>query len=347
MTTTDALTDSSPGLPPSGAIGTQTHAEPIVRLRALTKHFGDVEALRGVDMDLPPGPVGLLGPNGAGKTTLIGLLLGLLEPTAGEASVAGLAPTSRANRIAIRKRVGYMPESDCLLPGMSGVELVSTLGRLTGLSKQDAMTRAHEVLDYVELEEARYRPLDGFSTGMKQRLKLAQSLVHDPELLLLDEPTNGLDPKGRRHMLSLVDDLGRNQGKNVLLCSHLLPDVEKTCDHVVVIVKGKAVLQGSIAELTRAEMTRLRVHAEDDRDPELRTILESAGFVCSDLARDKTAAPELGGFAVTLPTGTDDADELCAAAAKGGVALRSIEPVRSSLEQVFLRAVDQSDGVQA
>lgn len=307
--------------------------EPIVRMRGLVKHFGDVQALRGIDMELPRGPVGLLGPNGAGKTTLIGLLLGLLEPTAGEASIAGLTPNSRANRIAIRGRVGYMPESDCLLPGMSGVELVSTLGRLTGLSKVDAMTRAHEVLDYVELEEARYRPLDGFSTGMKQRLKLAQALVHDPELLLLDEPTNGLDPKGRRHMLSLVEDLGRNQGKNIILCSHLLPDVEKTCDHVVVVVQGRVALQGSIAELTAADETRIRVEVEE-RDDEFAASLRDAGMV-TEPAKDR-------GVIVTVPH-ADDADAICGVAADGGFHLRAIDPVRSTLEQIFLQAVDGAE----
>ncbi|QDV07541.1 putative ABC transporter ATP-binding protein YxlF [Planctomycetes bacterium Poly30] len=307
--------------------------EPIVRMRGLVKHFGDVQALRGIDMDLPRGPVGLLGPNGAGKTTLIGLLLGLVEPTEGEASIAGLVPKSRADRIAIRKRVGYMPESDCLLPGMTGVELVSTLGKLTGLSREDAMTRAHEVLDYVELEEARYRPLDGYSTGMKQRLKLAQALVHDPELLLLDEPTNGLDPKGRRHMLSLVEDLGRNQGKNILLCSHLLPDVEKTCDHVVVVVKGRVALQGSIAELTAADEARVHVEVEERQD-EFEIALRAAGM-------SPEKAPTKG-LIVTVPD-ADDADAICEVAASSGFHLRGIDPVRSTLEQVFLKAVDGAD----
>lgn len=343
MSSPEASATAPAASPPPGAMADPS---PIVRLRGLVKSYGDVHALRGVDMDLPRGPVGLLGPNGAGKTTLIGLLLGLLEPTSGEATVAGLSPTTRRNRIAIRKRVGYMPESDCLLPGMTAVELVSTLARLTGLTKQDAMTRAHEVLDYVELEEARYRPLDGYSTGMKQRLKLAQALVHDPELLLLDEPTNGLDPKGRRHMLGLVEDLGRNQGKNVVLCSHLLPDVEKTCDHVVVIVKGKAVLQGNIAELTAAEATRLRVQT-DEKDQALWQALEAEGYGCEPPEDDATQGPAPKGFIATLPDGQKDADGLCAIAARIEAPLLQIEPVRRSLEQVFLTAVDDHGEVQA
>jgi len=308
--------------------------EPIVRLQGLRKSFGSVHALRGLDMELPPGPVGLLGPNGAGKTTLIGLLLGLVEPTEGMAMVAGLQPTNRAARIEIRKRVGYMPESDCLLPGMTAVEIVSALARLTGLNRQDAITRAHEVLDYVELDEARYRALDGYSTGMKQRLKLAQALVHDPEFLLLDEPTNGLDPAGRRHMLSLVKDLGRNQKKNVLLCSHLLPDVEQTCDTVVVLVKGQAILQGSIAELTAAESRRLRVEVEDGAS-RLQTALEAAAYT--------TSLTEDGAVMVTLPQGVEDADALCGLAAAEGVNISSVDSVRSTLEEVFLKAVDESE----
>ena len=329
MTVDDTLPPPAP--PPSLPSG-RTADGSIVRLTDLHKSFGAVHALRGVTMDLPPGPVGLLGPNGAGKTTLIGILLGLLEPTSGEAVVAGLQPTRRAARLEIRKRVGYMPESDCLLPGMTAVEIVSSLGRLTGLTRQDAITRAHEVLDYVELDEARYRALDGYSTGMKQRLKLAQALVHDPEFLLLDEPTNGLDPAGRRHMLSLVEDLGRNQGKNVLLCSHLLPDVERTCDNVVVLVRGQAILQGSIAELTAAE--EQRYHVEIEGDPAaLTAALQGDGYAVDADGSTLT---------VTLPHGVEDADALCGHAAASGAVVAGIDPVRSTLEDVFLRAVDDS-----
>jgi len=190
---------------------------PVISLRGLHKRYGDVRALDGLTLAVPAGPVGLLGPNGAGKTTLIKLLLGQLAPEAGEARIAGLDPGRSSERLRVREVVGYMPEGDCLLPAMTGVELVATLGRLTGLTRQDAMTRAHEVLDYVQLEEQRYRKLEEYSTGMKQRLKLAQALVHDPPLLLLDEPTNGLDPRGRRQMLNLIHDLGHQQGKNLLL----------------------------------------------------------------------------------------------------------------------------------
>ncbi|MBI5364024.1 MAG: ABC transporter ATP-binding protein [Planctomycetes bacterium] len=299
----------------------------VIEIHGLEKHYGSVPALAALDLCVAPGPVGLLGPNGAGKTTLIKLLLGLLVPDAGSARIAGHDPATPAGRHALRRDVGYMPESDCLVPGLSAVELVTTLGRLSGLGAIDALTRAHEVLDYVGLDESRYRPADGYSTGMKQRLKLAQALVHDPALLLLDEPTNGLDPKGRKHMLELVFDLGHAQGKNILLCSHLLPDVERTCSDVVVLQKGRAVLSGSIAELTGAHARRRMVELAGD----------TAAFA-AELARAGLAASAAGEHALTveLPTGAEDSDGLFVLAAACGARITRIAEERSSLEQVFL-----------
>jgi ABC-2 type transport system ATP-binding protein len=303
--------------------------DPVISIQGLVKRYGKVEALRGVTADIPAGPVGLLGPNGAGKTTMIKLLLGLLVPTEGSASIAGCDPSKKADRLEVRKRVGYMPEGDCLLPETSAVELVTTLARLTGLSRQDAMTRAHEVLDYVELEEARYRQVVEFSTGMKQRMKLAQALVHDPQILLLDEPTNGLDPKGRRHMLTLIDDLGRGQGKNVLLCSHLLPDVEQTCDHVIVLDEGRVVEDGAVADMTREDGLAIKISVEGD-PAALRVALAEAAFTVEDSGAR---------LLVHLGEGSEDADALFAVAASAGATITSLEPVKSSLEEVFLRAV--------
>jgi ABC-2 type transport system ATP-binding protein len=224
-----------------------------------------------------------------------------------------------------------MPEGDCLLPGMTAVDLVSTLGRITGLAKEDAMTRAHEVLDYVELEEARYRGLEEYSTGMKQRLKLAQALVHDPELLLLDEPTNGLDPKGRKHMLDLIDDLGHAQGKSILLCSHLLPDVERTCEHIVVIDRGRAIEQGTIRDLTGGDGLLLHVDVEEGGE-RLGAALVASGVRLHSQAETRVS--------VHVEPEADDADDILAAAAELGIAVTGIDPARSTLEDVFLAAVD-------
>jgi len=288
----------------------------IVELRGLEKSYGSVPALAGLSLTLAAGPTGLLGPNGAGKTTLIKILLGLLRPDSGAASISGSDPATAAGRLAIR-----------LIPRLTGLEIVATLGRLTGLPRDDSISRAHEVLDYVGLEEARYRLADGYSTGMKQRLKLAQALVHDPELLLLDEPTSGLDPKGRRHMLDLVHDLGHRQGKSLLLCSHLLPDVERTCENVVVLRGGRVVISGPIRDLTRVDGRRLRLEVTGDRDRLVLLLSESGASPTEELD---------GRIGVRLGDGIEDADRLFALAAAAGASLRRVEEVRSSLEDVFL-----------
>jgi ABC-2 type transport system ATP-binding protein len=290
-----------------------------------------VLALDGLDADVPPGPVGLLGPNGAGKTTLIKLLFGLLRPDAGEARVLGLDPTSARGRLAVRRAVGYMPEGDCLIPGMTAVELVTTMGRLAGMSYRDALARSHEVLDYVGLEEARYRGLDEYSTGMKQRLKLAQALVHDPAFLLLDEPTNGLDPKGRREMLALVRDLGAVQGKSLLVCSHLLPDVERTCDEVLVLHKGRVLASGAIAELTRGREAWTEVEVAGEAEP-LARALAGAGIAC-----------ERSGAGLRVALDGQGADRLFALADGAGACVTRVAAVRPSLEDVFLDALDGAE----
>ena len=311
-----------------------TRTGPVVEIRGLSKNYGATQALRALTLTIPSGAVGLLGPNGAGKTTLIKLLLGLLAPDTGEAHIAGFDPRTRAGRIGLRRAVGYMPESDCLIPELNAVDLVATLGELSGLSRSDAMMRAHETLDYVGLDEARYRQCNEYSTGMKQRLKLAQALVHDPELLLLDEPTNGLDPKGRKHMLELVHDLGHVQKKSVLMCSHLLPDVERTCTDVIVLDKGSVVLSGGIADLTANRGQRVRLEFGVPA-PALAEELARSGFV---VAKQDERSLEL-----VLPETERDGDRVFAAVARAGVPLRAYTPLRSSLEDVFLEGLSQHE----
>jgi ABC-2 type transport system ATP-binding protein len=307
---------------------------PVIELERLVKRFGEHRALAELSVAIPPGTVGLLGPNGAGKTTLIKVLLGLLSIDGGRARIRGLDPSRRKERMQLRRAVGYMPEGDCLLPRMTAVELVSTLGRITGLSPEDAMTRAHEALDYVGLEEQRYRDLEEYSTGMKQRLKLAQALAHDPPILLLDEPTNGLDPKGRRHMLELIRDLGHQRGKQILLCSHLLPDVERTCDHVVVIDHGRVVLDGAIGELTGAQSQSVRVRVDDP----------AGAFAAALAAAGRRFEREGdGALRVLCENGQErDADQLFAMAHAAGTPLSAVETVRSTLDQVFMQVLSRS-----
>src|SRR6266849_2531969 len=234
-------------------------AASVVELEAVTVQYAGNAALRDVTTSFAAGAVGLLGPNGAGKSTLIKTLLGFIVPVSGRMRVLGLDVAE--SPLDIRARVGYMPETDGHIPGMNAVSFVAYCGELAGLPRADAMQRAHEMLFYVGLGEARYRNVETYSTGMKQRIKLAQALVHDPDLLFLDEPTNGMDPKGRDEMLELIRDLARNKGVNLILSSHLLPDVEYTCESVVVMDKGRIAAAGPIDALKqpRGRVYELRV----------------------------------------------------------------------------------------
>src|SRR6266700_993480 len=232
---------------------------PVVTLENVSVAYGKHLALRDVTSSFSSGAVGLLGPHGAGKSTMIKTLLGFIVPERGRMRVLGYDVAE--SPLEIRARIGYVPESDAHIPGMNAVSFVAYCGELAGLPRADAMQRAHEVLFYVGLGEARYRNVETYSTGMKQRIKLAQALVHDPDLLFLDEPTNGMDPKGRDEMLELVRDLARHKSVNVIVSSHLLPDVEFTCDDVVVMDKGRVVAAGPIAALKqpRGQVFELRV----------------------------------------------------------------------------------------
>src|SRR6516162_8554758 len=235
---------------------------PLIRLHEVTRCYGEHAALRGVTFDVPSGRTGLLGPNGAGKSTLLKVLLGLLPPSSGRGEVLG-QPIGRADR-ELRRAIGYMPESDALVPGMRGADYVALAGELYGMPRREAQRRAHEVLTYLDLEDARYRRLEEYSTGMKQRLKLAQALVHDPPLLLLDEPTSGLDPAGRDAMLRLLFSLGRDHGKSFILSTHLLGDVERVCDTVLILHQGRLLLQGAVSDLCRRRQDRYRLQIQGD-----------------------------------------------------------------------------------
>src|SRR3954464_4445669 len=254
-------------------------AAPVVTLDAVTVAYGANRALRDVTSSFAAGAVGQPGPNGAGKSTMIKTLLGFVVPERGRMRVLGYDVAE--SPLEIRARVGYMPESDAHIPGMNAVSFVAYGGGLAGLPRVDAMQRANEVLFYVGLGEARYRNVETYSTGMKQRIKLAQALVHDPDLLFLDEPTNGMDPRGRDEMLELVKDLAVNKGVNVIVSSHLLPDIEFTCRTVVVMDKGRVVAQGPIDSLKqpRGQVFELRVKTPGGPGPFVET-LRAAGLEC-------------------------------------------------------------------
>ncbi len=223
----------------------------VASIHNLTVNYGSFTALREFSVEIPEGCVGLLGPNGAGKTTLLKTLLGFVQPAAGTGTVLGSDIVKNPREV--RQKVGLMPEQDCHIPGMSAVQFVAYAGELAGMPSEQALRRAHETLEYCGLGEARYRNVETYSTGMKQRIKLAQALIHGPKLLLLDEPTNGLDPAGREEMLDLIKDVSHGKGVNVLVSSHLLPDIERVCDEVVVVMAGRLRAKGLIKDLRRIE----------------------------------------------------------------------------------------------
>ena len=237
---------------------------PLLDIDQVSKSFGTQEAIVGLTARLGAGAIGLVGPNGAGKTTLLRMMLGMIPPTSGALRVFGY--DSRSHPLEIRERVGYMPEHDCLIPTMTAIGFVAFMGRLSGLPKEAAIGRAHDVLQFVGLHEERYRRLNEFSVGMRQRVKLAQALVHDPPLCFLDEPTAGLDPKGRDEMLALlraVHQLGRH---SIILSTHLLPDVEGLCDQILMLNGGRLLAAGPLAALLAGQDGAVVVRFRGDGD---------------------------------------------------------------------------------
>ena len=297
----------------------------LIELKNVSLFYGANAALDNLSIEVPGGAIGLLGPNGAGKSTLLKTLLGFVEPSQGTASVFGL--DVKTDPLGIRRQVGYMPEDECLILGLNAVQLVSYAGELCGMPRRDAMQRAHEVLYYVGLDEERYRPIDGYSVGMKQRVKLAQALIHDPKLLLLDEPTNGMDTNGRDEMLRLVKDIAVDKGINVILSSHLLPDVEFACTEIIALSHGSVIIQGEIETLKKN-----RGQAFD-----LRVVGDNAAYITA-LERHNYRIEVRPDKHLRI---TSDSQEQTGTkfffqlAYDTGVQLRQLREVRHSLEDVF------------
>ena len=310
-------------------------ATDVVSLDDVSVIYGKNPALKNVNARFSRGAVGLLGPNGAGKSTMLKALLGFVKPERGRMSVLGLDVAQRP--MDIRARLGYMPESDAHIPGMNAVSFVAYCGQLAGLPAVDSMQRAHEVLYYVGLGEARYRNLETYSTGMKQRIKLAQALVHDPDLLFLDEPTNGMDPKGREEMLDLIRDLAHNKNVNLILSSHLLPDVEYTCDHVVVLDKGQVAAQGPIADLKGPAGRVFELRIKGDLAGFVEA-LRQVGMECHSTDEDVMRVFVPAGLAAGQGRGGDQA-AIFTQAARFGVQVRHLRPSVPTLEDVFAKVV--------
>ena len=303
--------------------------EPLIRTEDLTKRFPRVTALDGLSLNVGTGVIGLVGANGAGKSTLIKILLGLLAPTEGRARVLGMDVATHGSEL--RARVGYMPEHDCLPPDVSATEFTVHMARMSGLPPSAARERTADTLRHVGLYEERYRPVGGYSTGMKQRVKLAQSLVHDPQLVFLDEPTNGLDPTGRDEMLALIRRIGTDFGISVLVASHLLGELERICDHVVIIDAGRLLRSSEIAAytgVTQALAIEVTDGGHEDGASAIANRLVAAGV---PVRRDgRLVEVQLAGEA-TYDLVRDLAAEL-------GVGLVRMQQRRHRIEEVFADA---------
>ncbi|MBD3143888.1 ABC transporter ATP-binding protein [Microbispora bryophytorum] len=303
-------------------------ATPCFATEGLTKRFPRVTALDDLTVAAGTGVTGLVGANGAGKSTLIKILLGLLPPTSGRATVLGLDTATQG--LEIRRAVGYMPEHDCLPPDISATEFVVHMAQMSGLPRTAARERAADTLRHVGLDEERYRPMGGYSTGMRQRVKLAQALVHDPRLVFLDEPTNGLDPQGRDDMLALIRRVGTEFGINVLVTSHLLGELERVCDHVIVIDGGRLLRSSAIREFTRAEQT-VAVEVEEGQQRLAERLI----------AGGETVAAQ--GRLLTVQVSADDPgrtyDAVRDAVCDLGLSLLRLEQRRGRIEDVFKEPV--------
>ncbi len=318
-------TASAPDAPPGDAMP--------VRLDGVTKRYGPRTVLADVTVDVPPGITGLVGPNGAGKSTLVRAILGLVRLAAGSVSVYGLDPAVVPRQV--RRRIGVVPEDDCAVPGLSGVEMVQYAARLSGLPGTEALRRAHEVLDWCDAGQERYREVETLSVGMRQKVAFAAAIVHDPDLVILDEPTNGLDPLERRAMLGRLVALARDHGKTILVSTHVLRDVQSICDRLVLVVRGRVQLAGSISELTGTGTDELRLRGSGPVE-QVVALLAARGLAAR-------AAPDGAGLLLRAP---DEAAlrGVWSAVREAGFAAESLAADRRPLEDVFLAALAAADG---
>ncbi|AIR99281.1 ABC transporter ATP-binding protein [Streptomyces glaucescens] len=311
----------------------------VIATESLSKRFPRVTALDRLSVDVGPGVTGLVGANGAGKSTLIKILLGLSPATEGQARVLGLDVATEG--AAIRERVGYMPEHDCLPPDVSATEFVVHMARMSGLPPAAARERTADTLRHVGLYEERYRPIGGYSTGMKQRVKLAQALVHDPQLVFLDEPTNGLDPVGRDDMLALIRRIHTDFGISVLVTSHLLGELERTCDHVVVIDGGKLLRSSSTTDFTQITTTLAVEVTDSDEHPDGTRAVREALTARGIAVEHGGGLPGAGHVLLLTARGEETYDVVRDVVTDLGLGLVRMEQRRHHISEVFQETGDQ------
>jgi ABC-2 type transport system ATP-binding protein len=302
----------------------------LIFLEDITKNYRSMCALDGVNLEIRPGVTGLLGPNGAGKSTLIKLLLGLVRLTSGTGTMLGCELGKDGRRI--REKVGYMPEDDCYIPGMSGVEVVQFAAALSGIPTVEALRRAHEILDFCGMKQERYRIIDTFSTGMRQKIKFAASIVHDPEFLILDEPTSGLDPEEREALLTRIRLLWSQSGKSVLISTHILPDVQAICDDVVILSNGQVRLSEPLEKLNRTSSPSFSIE-----------ILGTPDQLVEGLKRNQLSPTIMpNGRLLVESSATDLAERIWQTARETNTVIQALIPAKNSLEEIFMATVKEA-----
>ncbi|MGI9471245.1 MAG: ABC transporter ATP-binding protein [Rubripirellula sp.] len=302
--------------------------DPVIEISGVTKRYRNLCALADVSLRVEPGITGLLGPNGSGKSTLIKSLLGLVRSHEGSGTVLGYNWPNEVRKI--RDLVGYLPEDDCYIAGLSGIESVTFMANLSGLPRIEGLRRAHEIADFCDIGEERYRPVESYSTGMRQKLKFAQALVHDPPFLILDEPTTGLDPDQREAMLRRIRTLCRDHGKSILLSTHILPDVRAVCDQVIILVRGTVRVIDSLANLSRPAEPTLHVMTYGENDAFIREV--------SNLGHHVETDPD-GSLRIT---GVDTA-AIWRIATSTNTSVRRLAPAQNSLDKIFFDAVSSAE----
>jgi len=314
----------------------------VIKLDNVTKRYGKHTALSNVSLTIRPGVSGLLGPNGCGKSTLIKSVLGLLKIQSGTASVLGYKLPHEIRQI--RDAVGYLPEDDCFIAGLSGIESVRYMAQLSGLESTEALRRSHEVMDFADIGQERYRNVETYSTGMRQKLKFAQSIVHDPQLLICDEPTSGLDPEQRTSMLRKLKNLASKHGKSILICTHILHDVRTICDEVVIMSRGQIRLVDSLENLSRPSRVGTVVHLDRRLEQTGGDPYPDATALMEGLARRHVESHLMAKGQVWVDNvAADDSQLIWQTANEAGVYIDQMSAAKNSLEELFFNTVKEAE----